>query len=445
VNSPRVGRAPAKDPGRISTGSARAPRPVVASPRALRLTAGIFFLLALAPLRAEPLDTGRVAALRAQIRANFFVPDPLPALGGKIHRRFTPAPGVAAEAVTYATEFGLRVPAILYLPDPLPAGKKIPGLVIVAGHGGDKYSWYEFFAGIAFARAGAAVLTYDQPGEGERNSSRQSGTREHDTLKGDAAMARRLAGLMQTDVFQAVSFLAERPEVDASRLGACGYSMGSFVLALAGATEPRLRACVLVGGGNLGGAGDYWDTSNKTMCQAQPSQSLRFLGDQAAVIYALQAARGPTFIWNGRLDQTITPQKTYEPFFDDLRTRTIALHGSAENVFDYGFQDGTGHRPGFLEKPAVLWLARQLKFPHWTEATIRALPTTHISEWVKQHGIAVDPTYIDELREGGTLAVGSDVPGFTREELSVFTPAEWEQHKHELSFEAWTAAARAAK
>lgn len=401
-------------------------------------------LLAALSLRAEPLTPARVAELRAQIRENFFVPNPLPALDAKTHRRFAPAPGVAAEAVTYSTEFGTRVPAILYLPDPLPAGGKIPGLVIVNGHGGDKYSWYSYFSGIAFARAGAAVLTYDQAGEGERNTQRTSGTREHDKLKGDAAMARRLCGLMLTDVFQAVSYLSARPEVDAARLGACGYSMGSFVLALAGAVEPRLHACVLTGGGNLGGPGDYWDTSTKTMCQGLPSQSLAFLSDRAATIYALHAARGPTLIRNGRLDLTIVPQKTYEPFFDDLRARTAALHGSGNGVFDYAFQDGTGHRPGFLERPAVLWLARNLGFPNWTEAAVRALPETHISEWVQQHRIAVDKSYADELQEGGTRALGAEVPGYQREDLSVFTPGEWQNHKSELTFEAWTIAARAA-
>ena len=394
---------------------------------------------------AAPLTPARVDALRAQIRETLFVPNPLPALDATTRRKFSPAPGVVAEAVTYATEFGTRVPAILYLPDPLPgSGKKVPGFVVVCGHGGDKYSWYSYFTGVSFARGGLAVLTYDQPGEGERNSARQSNTREHDQLKGDATMARRLAGLMMTDVLQATSYLAARPEIDATRIGAGGYSMGSFILALAAAVEPRLTACVLVGGGNLRGAGDYWDSSSKTMCQALPWQSLDFLGDRGAMIYALHAARGPTFIWNGRLDQTITPQKTYEAFFDDLRARTIALHGGADGVFEYGFQDGTGHRPGFLERPAVTWLARNLGFPNWTEAAISAMPVTHISEWLAtQHGVA-DPTYTDELREGGTRAIGDHVPGYQREDLSVFTPAEWEQHKGELSFAAWTAAAEAA-
>ncbi len=405
----------------------------------------LLLLLATPWLHAQPLTSARVTALRAQIRENFFVPNPLPALEAKTHRTFSPAPGVAAEAVTYATELGQRVPAILYLPDPLPKGGKAPGFVVVCGHGGDKYSWYSYFTGVTFARAGVAVLTYDQAGEGERNTQRASGTREHDQLKGDEAMARRLCGLMLTDVFQATSYLASRPEVDPSRIGALGYSMGSFVLAIAGAVEPRLTACVLAGGGNLGGPGDYWDSSTKTMCQGQPSQSLAFLGDKGATIYALHAARGPTLIWNGRRDLTIVPPKTYEPFFDDLRARTAQLHGGLSGVFDYGFQDDTGHRPGWLERPAMLWLAQHFGFPNWHEAEIRAMPTTHVLEWVEQNHIPADQTYMVELMEGGTRALSDHVPGYQREDLSVFTPAEWEEHKPGLTFAAWTAAAHAAQ
>ena len=74
-----------------------------------------------APARSLP---ARVASLRAQVRANFFIPNPLPPVDGKTHRRFEPARGVSAEAVTYATELGMRVPAILYLPHPLPKRPK---------------------------------------------------------------------------------------------------------------------------------------------------------------------------------------------------------------------------------------------------------------------------------------------------------------------------------
>ena len=401
-------------------------------------------LCASAPVaaRAEPMTGARVESLRAQIRANFFIPDPLPAAAGKTHRRFDPAPGVTAEAVTFATQFGMRVPAILYLPRPLPPGGRIPAVIVVNGHGGDKYSWYSYYAGIAFARGGAAVLTYDPAGEGERSSARQSGAREHDRLEGNEAMARRLCGLMMTDLMQAVSYLASRAEVDPARIGAGGYSMGSFILALTGAVEPRLRACAMVGGGNLDGPGGYWDSSSKQMCQALPYRSLAFLGDRGAVLYALHATRGPVMIWNGRADPIVA--RAQEPFFAALRSGARELAGKPDAVFDFGFTEGTGHRPYFLTRPVASWLAAQLRFPIWTDATVRALPEIHIVDWAREQGVALDAKLAAEEREGGTLAAGGDVPGFKREDLSVFTPAEWERQKPTLTFQAWTASAVAA-
>ena len=109
---------------------------------------------------------------RAKIKDTLFVPDPLPALKPESYGQFQPEPGIVAERVSYSTAYGLRVPAIVYRPAVVPAGK-MPGIVVVNGHGGDKYTWYAFYAGILYARAGAVVLTYDPIGEGERNCAAQ--------------------------------------------------------------------------------------------------------------------------------------------------------------------------------------------------------------------------------------------------------------------------------
>ncbi|UCC96322.1 MAG: acetylxylan esterase [Phycisphaerales bacterium] len=394
---------------------------------------------------AGSLTAERQESLRVEIRQNFFVPDPLPSLNGVTQRRFEPAPGVAAEAVTYATQLGTRVPAILYLPKPKQktAADRIPALIIVNGHGGDKYSWYSYYSGILYARAGAAVLTYDQAGEGERNAQRKSGTRTHDRLKGDDVLARRLAGLMITDVMQAVSYLASRPEVDPRRIGATGYSLGSFVLALSGAVEPRLKACVLVGGGNLDGVDGYWDNA-KPMCQGLPYRSLRFLGDRGAVIYALHASRGPTLIYNGLADSVVAIDRHGEPFFADLRQRTIKLRGGGDGVFDTGFVAKASHRPYFITRPVALWLEKHLDMPNWTAESLAAMPTTHIAQWAQKYDVQMDKLYAAEDREGGTPALGNDIPGFQRDQLSVFTPEQWRFHKQELTFETWVDAARLA-
>ncbi len=401
----------------------------------------LFIPLALVCLLAAAPPDQREVQWRAAIRDALFIPNPLPNLASQTHGRFEPAMGVSAERVTYGTQFGMRVPAILYLPRPLPSAR-IPALIIVNGHGGDKYSWYAFYAGVLYARAGAAVLTYDPTGEGERNGERKSGTREHDDVEPPEELARRLGGLMVTDVMQAVSYLAQRPEVDRGRIAAAGYSMGSFILALAGAVDTRLRATVLVGGGNLDGPDEYWDKS-KPMCQGIPYQSLAPLGDRPAVIYGLHASRGQTLIFNGLEDDTVRIPQDASSFFENLRLRTARLIGRSENVFEVGFVPGVGHRPHFVTQPVAAWLERQLDFPNWREADIEKLPVTHISAWARTEHVEMDPLYATEHREGGTRALGTGVPGLRREDLSVFSEEDWRRQKSVLVHQRWREFAKA--
>ena len=254
----------------------------------LPFTVVLPFLL-LCSLTAAP--EAQEAEWRTKIReALLNLPDPLPPLAPRSHGRFEPAPGVTAERVTYGTQFGMRVPAILYLPRPLPSSK-IPAFIIVNGHGGDKYSWYAFYSGILYARAGAAVLTYDPTGEGERNGERKSGTREHDDVEPPEELARRL-GRVDGDRCHAgrlVSRSASRGRSQAHR--GCGLLNGIVHPRARGRGRYTVARNVLVGGGNLDGPNGYWDNS-KAMCQGTPYRSLQPLGDRPAVIYALHAARG---------------------------------------------------------------------------------------------------------------------------------------------------------
>jgi len=380
-------------------------------------------------------DSGK----RLRIREALFVPNPLPPLAARSHGRFAPEPGIVAERVSYRTAYGLRVPAILYRPEK-PRGK-IPGLIVVNGHGGDKYSWYAFYSGVLYARAGAAVLTYDPIGEGERNAGRRSGTRAHDAMQQPAELGARLGGLMMTDLMQAVSFLEGRPEVDARRIGAMGYSMGSFVLSLAGAVDPRLAVTVLTGGGNLDGPGEYWDTS-KQMCQGLPYRALSFLGDRAAEVYALRAAIGPTLILNGAEDSILQGAKrNFRDHFEDLRRRASALALSGR-PFENFYEEHAGHRPLFVTRPAAAWLERHLDFPEWTAARIDSLPVTHVMRWANERNVEIDKGYATEHREGGTRALGENVPGLSRGQLSVWPRDGWERVKGELTYESWLERAR---
>jgi len=394
------------------------------------------------PPRNKPADARQFEQWRGQIKQALFIPDPLPALAAHDYGSFSPVEGVVAERVSYATLYGMRVPAIVYRP--AKASGRLPGMVIVNGHGGDKTAWYAYYSGILYARAGAVVVTYDPVGEDERNSGRTSETRAHDTFVPGAQMPERMGGQMIADILQAVGYVAGRPDVDPSRIAVAGYSMGSFHAAIAGALDPRIRALVLSGGGNLDGTGGYWDSSSKVMCQAGPYKALNFLGDRGAVLYALNQHRGETFIINGTADPLVVSPNTLEPFFEDLRNRTAAITGTRSGLFETFWIPDAGHRPNFVTRPAALWLESRLHFPNWTEASIRGMGEVHISEWAAQAGAHIGSSFANERSEGGVRALAAGVPNLSREQLQAVPTEEWERHKDDFVWESWVERARAA-
>jgi dienelactone hydrolase len=375
------------------------------------------------------------AGLRQRIRDALFVPNPLPGLDTKTYEPVEVEPGIVADKVTFATEYGMRVPAVVYRPRD--TTQKRPALIVVNGHGGDKYTWYAFYAGVLYARAGGLVLTYDPPGEGERNSERQDGSRQHDINQAPDEMGARMGGLMMTDILQAVSYLRTRNDVDPARIGLTGFSMGSFVISLACAVETRVHACAAVAGGFLDGPGGYWDSSSKKMCQALPYKALNFLGDRGAVLFSLSALRGPALIHNGTADDIV---ETRGPeFFQDMQNRTIATLGSSKNVFTYSWTPDGGHRPYFVTRPVGEWLNAQLHFPNWAAVS---KDETHISQWAQQLGVPMDKQYATELREGGTVALGKNVPYLQHDLLNAVPEKEWQSENEKFVLETWWKRAR---
>lgn len=397
--------------------------------------------------------SARDESWRATIRKQLHVPDELPELEAKTWSKFSPTTGVLAERVTYQTAAGMLVPAIVYRPDPkvLHWRGKLPGIVVVNGHGSDKYGWYAFYSGMMFARAGAMVVTYDPIGEGERNVERKSRAGSHDkTIEGVEGVdsddwGRRLAGLMQVDLAQAVSYLRSRREVDPERIAVVGYSMGAFVAGIAGAIDPRIHAVLLSGGGVFDEAGPGYYDNNRLPCQGPPMRALRGLGDRAAVLYALNAERGPMLVMNGS-DDTVMKMEEHPPeWFAAVRQRAVKLNGSERNIFESIMYPGVSHRTSWVNKDGVQWLHKQIRFAIWTDKDIAAALVTHISEWAKANSVDITPNYMREDREGGLQAVGTGLPGIRREELSVLPNAEWIALKDRFTYEAWAEKTRAAQ
>jgi dienelactone hydrolase len=422
---------------------------------------GVFSVAALVALGAVTLTAqdppnrkAEFALWRREIRKQLYVPDKLPPLEAKRWSSFSPAPGIIADRVTYRTSAGMLVPAIVYRPEHWVGqakGVKLPGIVIVNGHGADKFTWYSFYSGMLFARAGAEVVTYDMIGEGERNADKKSQAGAHDrivqTPEGVPAddWGQRLAGLMQVDLMQAVSYLAQRPEVDAHRIAVLGFSMGAFVSGIAGAIDPRIHAVLLSGGGTYDDEADGGKSFDvgKLPCQAPPWRSLRLLGDgphmRGAVIYALNAERGPMLVENGSADEVMDIPHRGPEWFEGLREQAIALRGSDKNMFTTHVDANMGHRPAWVERTGFLWLSEQIHFANWSSAEISARPAVKVGEWAAANGVAIAKNYQRDDREGGLMGLGGDLPGIERDQLMVLPESEWERHKTELTYEGWAA------
>lgn len=383
----------------------------------------------------QPASTQQLSQWRDEARKALFIPSPAPAVKPYVLDSFPVMPGVTVQHVTYGTLYGMRVPAIVYVPQN-PKGK-VPAVIVVAGHGGDKASWYEVYAGLLYAKAGAVVITYDPIGENERSSTHLSNAREHDIALPGAQSPARMGGLMVGDVMQAVSYAISRPDVDPERIAVLGYSMGSFHSALAAALDPRIRALILSGGGDLDGNGGAWDSSTKIMCQGGPYRALSFLPDKAAILYALHQRSGTTLILNGLEDGLITKPGHLDAFFINLRTRVKALAGSNTPLLDYRFYPGVAHRPSWLNTDAFSWLNAQFHFAN--EDALLSGGTTHIAEWITATGVRISKGYEVEEREGGIRAIGVGFPGLTPEQLQAVPMAEWQAHSDEYI---WPACAK---
>jgi dienelactone hydrolase len=389
----------------------------------------------------------QLARWRTEIRHQLYVPDKLPALESRTWSSFSPTPGVMADRVTYRTAAGMLVPAIVYRPEKVTG--KLPGIVVVNGHGGDKFSWYAFYSGMMFAKAGAVVVTYDPIGEGERNIERKSRAGSHDRLVAtpDGIPAddwgQRLAGLMQVDLMQAVSYLGQRPEVDSKRIAVVGYSMGAFVSGITGAIDPDIHALLLSGGGTFDDEADGGKSFDvgKLPCQAPPWHALRVLGPEphqrGAVLYALNATRGPMLVENGADDEVMDIPHRGPEWFASIRAQAVALRGTDANMFTTHVDPGKSHRTAWVERPGVAWLNDQIHFANWTSSQIATMPTTHISEWANANHVDITKSYMAETREGGLIALGTSLPGIKREDLMVLPDADWQKLKDELTYESW--------
>jgi dienelactone hydrolase len=143
------------------------------------------------------------------------------------------------------------VPAILLIPKK--REPRAPGLLYIHWHGGmydlgkeqllNGVQAQPAYASLC-AEKGLVTLAIDSWCFGERKQEKDGSLGEQDTFKLMLWRGRVLYGMMMFDEYRAMDYLASRPEVDSSRLGAFGMSMGASKAWWLSALDPRVKVCL---------------------------------------------------------------------------------------------------------------------------------------------------------------------------------------------------------
>lgn len=259
------------------------------------------------------------------------------------------------EKFTFDNGAGDTVPGYCFLPKLATADKKAPAILYCHWHGGQYDIGKDELLGVnkaiprspgeTLAKQGYVVLGIDACCFGERNGKGPDGPQqkgsagEMSAAKFNLWVGRTLWGMIVRDDLMALDYLASRPEVDASRIGVTGISMGStrawWVMAMD--DRPAAAVCVacmtryqdLIRAGMLKAHGIYYFV---------PGLLNHF--DTEAVI-ALAAPRPMLFMTGG--EDGGSPVEGVKEL-GDIVGKVFALHGDAvKDKFENTIYPGLGH------------------------------------------------------------------------------------------------------
>ncbi len=234
----------------------------------------------------------------------------------ELYRRALPFLDRPVEPIVIPYQGG-SLPGYLHLPQ----GAQRPGCLIMIDGADSVKEEYHNWAG-QFVRRGLAVVTFDGPGQGE--------TLGHMTMDPNRYGAA---------VSAIVDFLERDGRVDASRVAAWGSSMGGYLVGVAAAQEPRLKAAV-----SLGGFYDFRDYSYTwplgTQINVQEDLGLSTLAEARRYVrenlnlgkFAPQI-RCPFLVIHGALDELVTTEEASRMAKEAPRGEFV--------VFDDGFHTCT--------------------------------------------------------------------------------------------------------
>ena len=291
------------------------------------------------------------------------------------------------EAVTLRTPSGVTLAGTLTLPKVRPP-HGVPAVVTITGSGTEERDeslpgvrGYRPFRQIAdtLGRRGIAVLRLDDRGIGGSDAGPPGAT------SADFAQ----------DVEAALNYLRTRGDIDATRLALVGHSEGGMIAPMVAASDPKLRAIVLMAGpAHTGRAilayqqqyaadsmlkltGEKRDSALRAMTRALDSTAasqpwVKFFLDYDPVATA-KRVKQPVLILQGATDRQVTPEQANELAqafrAGGNRDVTVKFFPSTDHLF---LADPNGNPSGYAKLPSksvraeVLgtiadWLATRLR------------------------------------------------------------------------------------
>ena len=384
----------------------------------------------------------RSILLRQQVRDILTFPQEKVPLAAQVHRTL-PFGAYSIECVSYASEAGSRVTALLYLP--AHRDREAPGIVAGCGHGGSKSSFDYQYAGQLYAAMGFACLVPDTIGEEERHVDRKMGTRAHDLKQFKSRQERRaftrdklrrmVLGKMIWDLERGVDYLQTRPEVDSDRIGVIGNSMGGATTSCLAVVDTRIRAAVISG----------WSMTTQGVIEGKDCSRMPYEAFSQVMSFsemtALLAPHSATLFINGDSDSIIDQAESGKGVVRRIRTcvagaRQILTDAGIDGVTKAEFVAGACHRPFMLTHSAVVWMQEHLMLPE--ERKPIPEKAVKFGNWVQVHGRHIERLYDTEARKRGTRCV--DIGATLRKPVELACFPDQEHPDSEYTWQGWVKA-----
>jgi len=202
----------------------------------------------------------------------------------------------------YTSAHGQRVSALLTMPA---EGAKHPVVFMQHGYGDSKQVDYVQWATAFLVKQGYGVMSIDAQYHGERKQP----NRPQELFNLRSAETRDAFVQTVIDLRRAVDLLQSREDIEASRIGYLGASMGAMLGAVFCGVDKRVDAvCLIVGGGDL--------------ARLLPGKIDSEVETNAKIIdpvyYVGMISPRPLLMINGRTDHTVRPANA-QAMFDAAR------------------------------------------------------------------------------------------------------------------------------